>query len=92
MIDFDKLLKQEQLREQNKQKVKQNMTGKNPDYNGKVQFENNGNRADAGKIALWINEEPSKETSPLFTGTVTVENKIYRVAIWKNTPKQNPTA
>ena len=67
---------------------------KYPKYNGKVQIENNGNRADVGKIALWDNLEPTNEKSPLMTGTITIQipeitaARTYRVAIWKNVTKQ----
>lgn len=65
------------------------MTGKRPNYNGKVQFEDGEHREDVGKIALWDNTEPTSDKSPLFTGTVTIKNVIYRVSLWKNTPMEN---
>ena len=67
---------------------------KYPDYRGNVQTENSGNRADVGKIALWDNLEPTKETSPLQTGTITITipeinaTRTYRVSIWKNKPRE----
>lgn len=64
------------------------MSGKRPDYNGKVQFEDGETREDVGKIAIWSNLEPTSEKSPLFTGTVTVKNVIYRISLWKNVPKE----
>lgn len=63
--------------------------GQKPQHSGKVQFEENGERKDVGKIALWDNLEPSNEKSPVMTGTVTIENKIYRVSLWKNEVKND---
>lgn len=65
-----------------------------PEYTGKVQIGDGIDRQTVGKVAIWNNENPSSERSPIQTGTVTIEipeidaTRTYRISIWKNVPKE----
>jgi hypothetical protein len=64
--------------------------GVKPNYKGTIQTDY---KTKVGKIALWDNLEPTKENSPLQTGTIEIEipeingKRTYRVSVWKNVPK-----
>lgn len=54
--------------------------GKAPTYRGTV---TNESQEQIGKAALWKNENPKGERSPVMSGTVEINGAKYRVAFWE---------
>jgi hypothetical protein len=59
-------------------------TNRNPVYTGKI---TDGIQNTIGTIAVWVEENPSSEKSPIYTGKIQVDGVNYRVALWKFVPK-----